>query len=125
MFIIRKGREWLKSSRPDLLEIPYAHLFSGYLYDAKEFETRKEALRTAKRIGGEVWRFFRVTGKRELVWTPPPKDAKCDNCRKYTGYDGSCKNPESEYYKVPVSLSDVCDEWSDVKEVMAWDVLTL
>lgn len=110
-YIVRKDGKWLKSSRPDIIEIPIAHLFSGYLYDAKEFIFRKDAKRTAKKVGGEVWRFVRITGKHELVWRMPPEGAKCGTCRKYAGYDGECKKPESEYYRVPVSMEDCCDEW--------------
>ena len=116
-YIVGKGREWLKSSRPDLLEIPMGNLFSVYLNDAKEFDTRKEAKQKAKKVGGEVWLFIRVTGYHEKVWTNPPDGAKCGGCRRYTGWDGECKNPNSEHYRVPVSVEDSCDEW---EEPEAW-----
>ena len=110
-FIVRKGRDWLRSSRPDLIDIPIANLFSVYLNDAKEFDTRKDAKKTAKKVGGEVWLFVRATGRHELVWQKPPDGATCGTCRKYAGYDGECKKPESEFYRVPVSITDCCDEW--------------
>lgn len=111
-YIVRKGHGWLKSSRPDLLEMPVSNMFSPYMYDAKEYDTRKEAKKAALKIGGEVWAFIRVTGWKELSWRKPPEGAVCDTCRKYTGYDGQCKNPLSEYYRTGVSIVDVCDEWT-------------
>lgn len=112
-YIVGKGREWLKSSRPDLLALPQASLFSIYVHDAKQFDTRREAKRAARKIGGTVWQFNPVTGKRtEMVVVIPP-GAKCDNCRKWTPYDGICRNPESEYYREPVSMEDVCEEYGN------------
>ena len=111
--IVGKGQEWMKSSRPDLLEIPMGNLFSVYLNDAKEFDTRKEAKQKAKKVGGDVWLFIRATGYHEKVWTNPPDGAKCGGCRRYTGWDGECKNPHSEHYKTPVSVEDSCDEWEE------------
>ena len=116
-YIVRKGRDWLRSSRPDLIDIPIANLFSVYLNDAKEFDTRKDAKKTAKKVGGEVWLFVRATGRHELVWQKPPDGAVCGGCRRYAGWDGECKNPHSENYRTPVSTKDSCDEW---EEPEAW-----
>lgn len=112
-YIVRKDGKWLKSSRPDIISIQIAHLFSEYLYDAKEFTFRRDAKRTAAKVGGEVWSFVRVTGEHHLVWRQPPADAKCDTCSKWTPFDGVCRNQQSENYREPVSMEDVCDEWED------------
>ena len=110
-YIVGKGREWLKSSRPDLLQLPESILFSIYIHDAKQFDTRREARRKARKIGGTVWQFNPATGNKTEVVVTIPKGAKCDNCRTWTPYDGVCKNTESEYYREPVSMDDVCEEW--------------
>ena len=115
-FIIRKDGDWLRSSRPDMVNVPLANLFSPYIYDAKEYDSRKRAKKKAMEIGGEVWVFVRATGLRELSWKKPPEGAKCGNCRMYAAYDGECKNPKSEYHRTAVSIGDECDEWEG-KEV--------
>lgn len=119
-YIVGKDGKWLKSSRPDVIEIPYSNLFSIYVNDAKRFEERPERKRAAKklarRVGGDVWLFCPATCSKELIWTRPPEYARCDNCQTYAGYDGECKNPESEFYRTPVSIEDVCDEWRERKD---------
>ena len=110
-FIVRKDGLWLVSGRPDLLQLPNSHTFSQYTYDAKKFNSRYEAKRKARKIGGEVWKFIPALGKTELVTVKPPEGAKCDNCRKWTPFDGICRNPESENYRDPVSMENVCDDW--------------
>lgn len=116
-YIIRKDNCWVKSSRPDLLDLQIPNLFSQYLYDAKEFDTRREAKKAAMKIGGEVWLFDRITGRKELAWRKPEEGARCDTCRKYAGYDGECKNPKSEYYRIYVGINDVCDEWTEKHKI--------
>lgn len=112
-WIVRKGKEWLMSSRPDLLTLPHAHIFSLYVYDSRRFSNRSDAKRTARKIGGTVWKFIPATGRYE-EWLPKiPKGAKCDTCAGYTPYNGVCRNPESEYYKEPVGMNDLCDEWRE------------
>ena len=115
-YIVAKGREWLMSGRPDLLELPHAHVFSIYIHDAKQFDSRREAKKRARKVGGTVWVFNPVTGKREECVSAVPPGAKCDTCRKWTPYDGVCRNPDSENYRVPVSMEDVCDEWGDKED---------
>ena len=112
VYVVGKGTEWLMSSRPDILQIPHAHIFSRSIYDAKKMDLLKDAKRLAKKVGGEVWKFIPATGKKEKIdFRALPAGAKCDNCRTWTPYNGVCRNPESEYYHTAVSMKDVCDEW--------------
>jgi len=115
-YVVRKGKEWLMSSRPDLLELPHKHVFSQYVNDAKRFETRKEARRKAKMIGGTVWTFNPVTGKHAESVIQIPAGAKCDNCYGYRPITGLCLNGDSEYYGVPVSMDDICEDWEGQHE---------
>lgn len=112
-FIVKKGHEWARSSRPDLTGIPFIHAFSRYTYDAKKFRTAKDAKQFARKIGGEVWLFVPAIRKLEKVCSSPQKRKKCDNCRKYTGFDGCCKNPGSKYYREAVSIDDFCGKWEE------------
>lgn len=112
-YIVGKDGRWMKSSRPDLLRIPTGNLWSIYVSDAKRFDTRQEAKRKARMVGGSVWRFNPATCTKTEVVTVIPEGAKCDNCRKWTPFDGVCRNPDSEYYREPVSMEDVCDEWRE------------
>ena len=112
-YVVRKGKEWLMSSRPDILELPHKHVFSVYVNDAKRYDTRREARRMARRIGGTVYTFNQATGRYAECVVVIPKGAKCDNCRKWTPYDGICRNPDSEMYREYVSMDDVCEEWED------------
>lgn len=111
VYVIGKGREWLQSNGTDMPDIPQKCTWSQYLYNAKRFESRFEAKRKARIIGGAVYRFDPLNGKAEPLKREPPKGAICDNCRGYIHFDGTCRNPESEYYRVNVSYRDVCEEW--------------
>lgn len=110
-FIVRKDKNWLMTKRNDVLEMPFRLAFSANLYDAARFETKFDAKRMARHIGGELYSFVPATGKAVSLEHPIPKDARCDNCMGYTPYDGVCRNGESEYYKVAVSSVDVCVDW--------------
>ena len=112
-FIIGKGREWLMSSRPDILELPHSHVWSRYTYDAKRFEDRREAKRKARAVGGAVFRFDFLNGKTELIQQKIPEGAVCDSCHWWSGWDGLCRNGASENYRAPTSMNDVCEEWED------------
>ena len=110
-YIVGKDGQWMKSSRPDLLRISTGNLWSIYVNDAKRFNTRQEAKRKARMVGGVIWRFNPVTGKLKEATVTIPAGAKCDSCGRYALWDGTCRSPESEYYREPVSFEDVCDEW--------------
>ena len=110
-YIVSKGNQWLKQVRRDLLPLPMSYGFSTSTYDAKQFKTRQEAKRLARKIGGEIWLFNPATGARNRVINQIPPGAKCDDCKGYTPYDGICRSPDSEFYREPVSMEDVCDEW--------------
>ena len=112
-YIVGKNGKWLKSSRPDLLRVPTDGLWSIYVHDAKRFNTRQEAKRKARMVGGTIWLFNPATGSKSEIVSVIPPGAKCDNCRKWTPFDGICRNPESEYCREPVSMEDVCDEWEE------------
>ena len=112
-YIVGKGGQWLKSSRPDLLRVPTDNLWRIYVHDAKRFNTRQEAKRKARMVGGTIWLFNPATGSKSEIVSAIPPGAKCDNCRKWTPFDGVCRNPESENYREPVSMEDVCEEWED------------
>ena len=111
-FIVGKDREWLKCTRPDILKLPHDHVYSISPYDAKKFDTRQEARRYARKIGGKVWTFNPATGNRTESVKAVPEGANCDKCRWYNPIDGTCRNPESEYYKEQVSYQDICEDWS-------------
>jgi len=111
VYIVGKGKEWLISYRPDILQMPHNHMWSKYMWDAKKFQSCKDARKRAKQYGGEVYRFNSVSGKAEPVKHTVPEI--CDTCRRYTPLDGTCKNKHSEYYMVPVGTKDSCDEWED------------
>jgi hypothetical protein len=110
-FIVSKGKEWLMCDRQDFLELPHSHVYSIYVYDAKKFDTRLEAKRYARKVGGKVWTFNQATGNRKELVSTVPVDADCDKCLWYRPWDGTCRNPESEYYKEPVSYQDICEDW--------------
>ena len=110
-YIVRKDKRWLMSGRPDVLDMPPAHVFSPSMYDAQRFDRRADASRAARRIGGTVYKFWPALGKFEAYTAELPCGAKCDNCRMWRPYDGVCRHPDSEYYRTQVSMNDVCDEW--------------
>lgn len=110
-FIVSKGKEWLKCTRPDILELSHDHVYSISAYDAKKFDTRQEAKRYARKIGGKVWAFNPATGNKTEIVNVVPEGANCDKCKWYRPLDGTCRNPESEYYKEPVSYQDICEDW--------------
>ena len=111
MFIVGRGKLWMISSRPDLLELPQSHLWSQYAWDAKKFDNRAEAKRKARKVGGAVYSFNMANGKTELLKQKIPEGAVCDTCRGYRPWNGVCNNPESEYYGTNVSYQDVCEDW--------------
>jgi hypothetical protein len=110
-FIVGRGRLWLKNGRPDLDTILGGCNWSQYVSDAKKFDCRQEAKRKARKVGGVVYRFYPFTWKVELLQQKIPEGAVCNTCRGYRAWDGTCINPESEYYRVNVSYQDVCEEW--------------
>lgn len=112
-YIVSKGNQWLKQVRRDLLPLPVSYGFSASIYDAKQFKTRQEAKRSARRIGGKIWLFNPATGARQEIISQVPSGAKCDDCKGYTPYDGVCRDPDSEYYREAVSMDDVCEEWKE------------
>lgn len=111
VFVVRKGREWLQSSRPDLIGAKLEYIWSPYLYNAKQLSSRSEARIKARKTGGTVYRFNPVTGDAVSLKRELPPGAICDTCRGYTAWDGACINPESEYYRTNVSYMDVCEDW--------------
>ena len=116
-YIVEKAGKYLITTRPDLLGCDLSRVFRESVYDAKRYDTAKEANRAAKKIGGAVWRFNPVTGNKQRITHQIPDNAKCDTCGKYVPFDGSCRNPDSEFYREPVSMEDVCEEW---KEKTPW-----
>ena len=116
-YIVEKAGKYLITTRPDLLGCDLSRVFRESVYDAKRYDTAKEANRTAKKVGGTVWRFNPATGNKQRITPQIPDNAKCDPCRKYIPFDGSCRNPDSEFYREPVSMEDVCEEW---KEKTTW-----
>ena len=110
-YIVGRKNAWLGVNRPDITQMPENHLWRNSKYEAKRFKDCKEARERAKRYGGQVYRFSSLTGKAELI--TPVKQRICDTCRKYTAFDGTCKNGSSEYYGVPVSIRDSCGEWGE------------
>lgn len=115
-FIVGKDREWLMTSREDLIGTPHAHLFSRSIYDSRKFDDIRAAAHYARIIRGEIWKFTPATGKKEKIDWKIPEGAKCDTCRYYCPFDGCCRKPGSDFYRVPVSYLDACEDWN-VKEV--------
>lgn len=110
-WIIKKDGQWLMTSRSVLADRADMYVFSNYTYDAERYEFKRDAKRMAEKVGGCVYRFVPAISKVEQVTFPLPEGAKCDICRSYTPFDGICRNPESEYYQVPVSCKDCCCDW--------------
>jgi len=106
-YIIGKNKEWL--IRVD--RTAHNHVWSKYLWDAKKFDNYLEAKLRAREMDGELYRFSQITGKAERIVHEIPESAHCDNCKYYTPYDGVCRNPNSEIYRVPVSYHGRCEEW--------------
>ena len=113
-WIVKKGRQWLMTTRQEELGSPKAHIWSVNTYDAARFEFIREAKRMAWEVGGIVFRFIPATGRIEQVTHELPEGACCDGCETYVPYDGKCRNPESEYYGECVSCFEgLCREWRE------------
>ena len=115
VFIVGKGKRWLMTLRADIQELPAAHVWSAYAYDAAKFDKKGDAKRKARRVEGEVYSFIPATGKIEKVIREVPEGAVCDSCWGYVPYNGKCRNKESEFCGEYVSCNDCCDEWEERK----------
>ena len=113
-WIVKKGRQWLMTTRHEDLSSPKAHIWSINTYDAAKYEQIRDAKRMAWEVGGVVYRFIPATSRVEQVTFPLPEGACCDQCETYVPFDGKCRNPESEYYGECVSCFEgLCCEWRE------------
>ena len=96
-WIVKKGRQWLMTTRHEDLSSPKAHIWSINTYDAAKYEQIRDAKRMAWEVGGVVYRFIPATSRVEQVTFPLPEGACCDNCETYVPFDGKCRNCGASY----------------------------
>ena len=57
-WIVKKGRQWLMTTRHEDLSSPKAHIWSINTYDAAKHEQIRDAKRMAWEVGGVVYRYI-------------------------------------------------------------------